>query len=270
MNLREIITQEVLHFIRESEEYFTQTLPDDVKQHSNTYRGRSVIWYGDPDQMIVLHKDRIHGMWGNEYDSQKLQYVEDLIRHSEEYVELECSYGIGGVVDLTDIIEHQQAENQDRFSVDYDGHDRPYSTGDEDLDKYVSTDELDEMWDWITWDNYDLYQFLNKNKFFFVNGKSINDFMKEINQVRVKYKEETDDDFTKNDFEFIKEFINLETSLKNAVDGEYGDIGNFDVQLRDGHHRVMGAIAAGENYVCVNLAKEQLGKFDSYINRVRT
>ena len=39
-------------------------------------------------------------MWGNEYDSQKLQYVEDLIRHSEEYVELECSYAIGGLIEL--------------------------------------------------------------------------------------------------------------------------------------------------------------------------
>ena len=57
-------------------------------------------------------------------------------------------------------------------------------------------------------------------------------------------------------------------AVDSCID-EYGDIGNFDVQLRDGHHRVMGAIAAGEQHVCVNLAKEQLGQFDQYINRVR-
>ena len=269
MDIAKIIREETIGFIKESEEYFTQTLPDNVKKHSNRYVGRGVIWYGDPDQMIVLHKDNIHGMWGNEYDSQKLQYVEDLIRHSEEYVELECSYAIGGLIDLTDIIEHQQAEYQDRFTIDYDGFDRPYSTDDEELDKYVVVEELDEYLDWLMWDEIGLYELLSKNKFFLVNGKSLDSLKKEIEQLKITNMEEGDINFTERDMEFLKEFIKIEKQLKTAVDDEYGDIGNFDVQLRDGHHRVMGAIAAGEQHVCVNLAKEQLGQFDQYINRVR-
>jgi len=91
MNIQKIIKEETINYLRE-EDYFDTTLPDNVKELSNRYVGRGVVWYGDPHQMIVIHKDFVDGMFGNIYDHDKLQYVEDMIRHSDDYVEFECSY----------------------------------------------------------------------------------------------------------------------------------------------------------------------------------
>ena len=82
-------------------------------------------------------------------------------------------------------------------------------------------------------------------------------------------KEEIDEDFTNADFDFIKEFIEVETNLKKAVDDGDGDIGYFRIQLRDAHHRVMGAIAAGENYICVNLEKDDLRQYGNILNNLK-
>lgn len=270
ITLKNIIKSEISNFIFENEEYFTQELPDDIKQQSHEYRGRGVIWYGDPHQMIVVSKDNIEGMWGNMYDSEKLQYVEDLIRNSDEYVELECSYAMGSVYDFQDVLEEQTSFVSDNFNVDYDGKETPASIGDEELDNYIGVDEIDdsEILNWISWDDIDLYRLLNDNRFFLVKGKTVKQLNEDVKQLRIKNREEIGEDLTKVDFEFIKEFINVETRIKNAVDNQDGDIGVFSVQLRDGHHRVMGAIAAGEQYVCVNLDKDDITRFAKYIQRV--
>ena len=46
-------------------------------------------------------------------------------------------------------------------------------------------------------------------------------------------------------------------------------MGEFRIQLRDGHHRVMGAIEAGEQYICVNLDKDDVKKFADRIKLVK-
>ena len=38
----------------DGESYFNAKLPKDIKRRSSKYEGRGVIWYGDPDQMIVM------------------------------------------------------------------------------------------------------------------------------------------------------------------------------------------------------------------------
>lgn len=270
MNIQTIINEEVVNYLQE-EDYFDITLPDDIKKFSNRYFGRGVVWYGDPDQMIYIHKDFVDGMFGNIYNHDKLQYVEDIIRHSDEYVEFECSYALGGMVTLTDIKEEQNAVANDRFETDYEGTQNPATIGDEELDNYIGNDGLDDtdLLAWVSWDDIDLYNLLEKNKFFLLHGKTVEQLKEEINQLRIKTKEEIDEDFTNADFDFIKEFIEVETNLKKAVDDGDGDIGYFRIQLRDAHHRVMGAIAAGENYICVNLEKDDLRQYGNILNNLK-
>ena len=66
----------------------------------------------------------------------------------------------------------------------------------------------------------------------------------------------------------FNEFINLENGIKQSVENKDGDLGKFMVQLRDGHHRVMAAIESGEQYVCLNLAKDDINKFKGYYDKV--
>ena len=75
-------------------------------------------------------------------------------------------------------------------------------------------------------------------------------------------------DGNKEDFEALQQFLEYEDKVREAVQNQEGDIGTFIVQLRDGHHRVMGSIKAGEQKVCVNLDKESLEKYKGYYNRV--
>lgn len=265
-NIKKIIKEEIFNYLKE-EEYFDIKLPEETKRHSNRYIGRNVIWFGNPEQMIVIHKDQVHGMWGNIYNHDKLEYIKNLILNSEDYVELECSYGLGDVVIFTDISEHQQSKAQDSFEIDYDGYEEPLSIGDKKLDNYIGHEDIEdsEILNHHSYDDDDLYDLLNKNKFFLIEGKTIDQLNREIKQLRQKNNKK----FSANDLEYIKAFIDVEKELYDAVRNNDGDLGTFMVQLRDGHHRVMGAIAAGEQYVCVNLVKEDVAKYKDYITKVR-
>jgi hypothetical protein len=46
---------------------------------------------------MIAFQLRIYGTLGNIYDSDKLEFVTNMIMNSENNVELECSYGIGSV-----------------------------------------------------------------------------------------------------------------------------------------------------------------------------
>lgn len=253
-NLIKRLLKEAL--VRE-EDYYNTKLPDDVKRISHKYVGRGVTWYGDPDQMIVIHKDQVEGMWGNIYNPEKLQYVVDMINNSEDNVEFECSYGIGNIITLTDVVEEQTSEMEGSFMTDYDGKERPASTGDEELDRYLGTENLDEfegISDYVVDD--EVFEIFNENKIFVALGKV------SIDELKKEYFEVSDDE------EALNKFLEYEAMVKEANDNKSGDLGKFMVQLRDGHHRVMGSIKAGEEYVCVNIPKEQIERFKGYYNKV--
>lgn len=269
-NIKKVIREEIINYLKE-EDYYDTKLPDDVKRNQNRYIGRGVTWYGSPEQMIVVHKDQVHGMWGNIYNPDKIEYVKNLILNSEENIEFECSYGLGDVVSFIDISEHQQSNVQDNFGIDYDGYDEPLSIGDTELDDYIGHEDIEDskLLKYESYDDVDLYNLLNDNKFFLLQNKSLDQLNKEIEDLRQKNLQEIDEGFSENDQDFINAFIEIEENLYNAVKNNEGDLGLFMVQLRDGHHRVMGAIAAGEQYVCVDLAKEDIAKYKDYITRVR-
>lgn len=240
-----------------SEDFFDEKLPSNIKKLSKRYVGRGVTWYGDPNQMIVIHKDYVDGMWGNIYDMDKFNFVVEMIQDSEDNVEFECSYAMGGIVDFVDIKEEQQSKYSDRFEIDYEGKKEAASTGDDALDVYVGNE--DYMEEEYSLSSEEVVKFFNKNKF------SLAEDVKTIEKLKEEFsnlEHDEDDEYAFN------EFIELETSLKEVVDNELGDIGDFRIQLRDGHHRVMGAIEAGERYVCVNLDKDDIQKYSDKITRV--
>jgi hypothetical protein len=129
----------------DNEEYFKPKLNDDVKNRSQEFHGRNVIWYGDPGRMVYLTRDEVEGMFGNVYDENKLQSLKKLILNYPDKVEIECSYGHGDVVGIIDIKEEQESYQSGRFGIDYDGKDDPSTTGDKDLDEYLGKD-LDDMY----------------------------------------------------------------------------------------------------------------------------
>lgn len=239
---------------QEDGEYYTAKLSNEIKKMSNKFNGKGVIWYGDPDRMIVLYKDQIHSMDCNVYDPDKMKSLVKLIRDHEDKIEIECSYGLANVVEFIDIKEHQESVLSDHFGVDFT-HDDPYTTGDEELDKYIGSDDSDEydLEEYFGWSisSSDVVDFLNDHKFDLIDGTHTEESLKK----------EFDKLESEEDNEIFDEFIRIETKLKKAEKNNEGDFGKFTVQLRDGHHRVMGAIEAGEEYVCVNLTKEDIEQY---------
>lgn len=272
MNIRKIISEEIRRVFQEDDEdedeyydddydyefdvedgSFNRKLPEEIKRISNRYIGRGVTWYGDPEQMIVIHKDDVHGTDGNQYDMDKLQFIEDMILNSTENVEFECSYGIANKVGFQEILEHQQAVHNERFDLDYDGYNEPYTIGNDALDQYLG------------------------NEYFFqdeLNEAAANylDSIKTKVALEIISPQQAVDGFNQEeeDQEGLKYFLELEQSLISAIKNQDGDLGKISVQIRDGHHRVMGSIAAGEQYVCLNLVKEDLAKYGNEVTRVLT
>lgn len=247
------------------EDYYTTTLPNDVKARSSKYVGNNVVWYGDPDEMIVVHKSNVNGMFGNVYDQDKMNFIVDMIQNQdgreEQRVELETSYAFGEVVNIIDIKEEQNAQRQDRFQSDYNGLERPRSTGNEELDIYLGVEYLDEfdgMGDYV--ENHDLYKIFDNFKGYVGEGQISTD------KVISQFNELTDG--SEEDKIALKQFLNYENMIKDSITNKTGDIGQFFVQLRDGHHRVMGAIEAGEEYVCVDLGDDGIENFKGFYTKV--
>lgn len=263
--LRKLIRESIEKIIQE-EDYFDENLPKEVKRHSSKYVGRQVTWYGDPEKMIVVHKSQVEGMWGNIYDPEKLRYLVELINNSEDNVEIECSYAIGELNSIVDVIEEQTAHHNDSFSVDYDGKKEPASTGDDELDEYLGNEEY--IIDNNMTSGGEVDDFLKENRFKLIYDlKSKEQLQAEFKNVEID-ENDGEDYKDENDYEAFREFIKYEEAAIEAIENNSGDIGNFTVQLRDGHHRVMGAIEAGEERVCVNVDKESLEKYSNYITKV--
>lgn len=244
-----------------NENYFNPTLPNDVKKLSHKYEGKNVVWYGHPEQMIVIHKDDVRGMWGNIYYQDKMDYLVNLIQTHEDKIEIECSYGLGDIVTLTDIIEEQRSYIGGSFGIDFEGRNEPSSTGDRDLDTYLGTEDLSDFEEiaYYTY-NDELIELFNDNALFISSGKvSIDELKKDFERIT---------DGSEGDIEALDQFLKYEAMVKEAKEEQTGDLGKFKVQIRDGHHRVFAAIKAGEEYICLNLVKKDIERFKGHYTKV--
>jgi hypothetical protein len=264
-------------------EYFDNKLSEDDKKHTATYVGRGVTWFGHPGSMVVIHKDYVDGMFGNIYDSDKLSSLTDMIKYSEDNIELECSYGYGTIVDLDDIKEHQEAVRSDRFNSDYDGIKEPLSLGDDDLDMYITDGGIEELLYISSIYSDEMYELFEKYKGN-TRGQSDDALIKSlfeellgvISDLDLEDDEAEIDELKEEFVDAFTEWWEYESELIQAISENRGDLGDFRIQLRDGHHRVNAAINAGENYVCVNLVEDDgsdpmrhIGNY-SYVNEVNT
>lgn len=259
MKIFKLTESQIKHII--NEEYWDATISDEEKQLSKKYEGMNVIWYGNPDQMIVVTKDQVEGMWGNIYDEEKFNELKELILNHEDKIELSCPYAHGGIIEIVNVIEEQRSYQSGSFLVDYDGKDEPASSGDDDLDEYLGIDDISEYDDVaLSTDNSELYELLDKYRTEIGTGyKTKDELLNDYQQLEEK---------EEGDQEAIDAFLTMEQEIVDAIEGERGDIGDFYVQLRDGHHRVMAAFDTYESRVAINLDKEDIQQFKGYYNKI--
>lgn len=269
-NIKKIVHKKLL--LEYETNHFNPILPDKIKENSARYEGRNVIWYGTYGKMVVIHKDDVYGMWGNVYDNEKFNELVNLITNYPEKVELETSYGIGDVVTLTNVMEEQHSTLIDRFEIDYEGQKEAVSTGNEELDKYLGSEDIDDIvFDYLEGKELDdeVYKFIDKNRFFLYNKKkTTNEIINEFKLLIENNKELMSNEEVEDSKEAFESFLNYEKEIIEAVNDNWGDLGDFRVQLRDGHHRVMAAIESGEEYICVDLTDETIKDYKGHYKLV--
>ena len=116
--------------------------------------------------------------------------------------------------------------------------------------------------DWLNDDidnQDDMAVFMENNKFALIEGKSLEDMIREFNSINPSPIQ----------MECFKEFLEMNKMLLAAETNEDGDFNKFKIQLRDGHHRVFAAFEAGEKYVCVDMVEDDLKKYKGYYTLVK-
>ena len=111
------------------EDYYPETASLE-KEAKDPYYGRNVIWDAEEGRTVRVTPENATFMSGNIFDNEKLFAVAQGIDNAEERVVFDAPYGNVSVVDLQTIKE--SLENEDE-----DGLDRPYTTGDPELDKFL-------------------------------------------------------------------------------------------------------------------------------------
>lgn len=247
MSLRELIKEgydtDRFHIDREvnASAIFDDPLSEEEKERMTAYHGRLVTWYGDKGRVLKLAKDEVTPMWGNIFYDEKfsavVKYIEEAERMGED-VEFQMGYGVPTVVDLIDVIETQESFYSDSFSTDY-MEDSPYSLGDEELDEIIGDYENYIYDNAPTKEEIDFYQ---------ENGMDVITGYITVEEFRNRFTEEIEE-IDEDSVDFMEEFMMYYEEIQEAVEGEYGDIGSVNMQMRDGNHRTFGAIKAGEDYV---------------------
>jgi len=200
------------------------------------YHGRNVIWYGTEGNNLKINAKYVSSREDNIFDTDKLISVKNYILRSEEPVEFEICVADVRKIDFDYIEETQMAYASDRLDMEY-SLSRPFTTGDEECDLFIR--------DFLSWSQQHLMYF--DEDYIDVDERT-------IDMARLK-KELEDGDIESDTYEeyadMHEEYKNVMDYLKEAEEKSYGDYGQLWAVMRDGNHRVMGAIMANEPYIYV-------------------
>jgi len=95
---------------------------------SAPYYGRNIIWDGIDGRMIRVYPHNVRAIAGNIFDADKLAAIVSGVDQAEERLVFTAPYGDVGVIDL-DLVKE---------SLEYADEEEPYTTGDEELDRYLA------------------------------------------------------------------------------------------------------------------------------------
>jgi len=225
--------------------------------------GNNVGWEVKIDNAFPIDSSLIpyvRSLDGNIFDHKKLKDMFRIVsdaRRYNQYVMFEPGYCLIEMIDITDIKEaFEYADDPSEVSL---------TTGDENVDNFLKSEE-----DWIS-ENMFVLDNLNDIKRFFVEYKDLekedewgdpnfDNFIAWANTQLSWYF--SDDDL----IEDMENWEKLQEDIRHAKENETGDIGELDIQLRDGHHRFWGAVSAGEPLIWWQMEETLAKEVQRYIN----
>lgn len=210
-------------------DYYSDEEPQPGK-FDKVFKGRRVSWIGN-EKTIEVDSEYVSSREDNISNPKKVKAVRDHIRYSDTRVTFTAPPADVRIIDGDFIFDTQEANARGDLDSEY-RIDKPFSTGDEDVDKFIYMDKKD----------YAEYCGLDKD---FVTDEGEPD-LEEIKQ----YVDEEDIEDTINEIEEC--FNDIKERMHYAFNKKTGDIGKTWAVLRDGNHRAWGAILAGETSIFVN------------------
>lgn len=225
--------------------------------------GNNVGWEVNIDNAFPIDSSLIpyvRSMDGNIFDHKKLKDMFRIVsnaRRNSQYVVFEPGYCLIEVIDMTDIKEaFEYADDPGEVSL---------TTGDENVDNFLKSEE-----DWIS-ENMSILDNVSDIEAFFEEYKDLekedewgdpnfDNFIAWANTQLSWYF--SDDDLIKD----METWEKLQEDIQHAKENETGDIGELDIQLRDGHHRFWGAVSAGEPLIWWHMEESLADEVQNYLN----
>lgn len=227
------VTSQVLRERRHREELAGGNYPDSVNRRivAGSYdvakRVNRVAWIGDPDRLLYVEADDLWPRKDNIFYRDKLAEVAAIVQDADpvDPVPFEPGYAFPEVIGLIDI----------RDSIQYasDGDSPVWTSGDEELDAWLADREQ------FIEDNLDDYYEYDDDEWDEDEDEEDVDLSASMEAAEAAAKQRL--------------IEAMEAMEQQAVAGEWGDIGRIVYQVRDGNHRIFGAIAGGEPGVYVKV-----------------
>jgi hypothetical protein len=255
----------------EFEDYYPQTASGGICDDPSLYHERSVAWAGIEGKMMRVHWSEASSIWGNIFDPDKLGAVAHAVQHYPEKLCFTAAYGDPNIIGLTDIVESLQDDEEGT----------KLSTGDEDLDEFLT----DPEW-WLS--SKDMLGDINlvpgfpfalsEEQFDLFNEieDEIEELMDAGEPLDSRQRRYLDDkvEFVRHGAggividrqlglpltvpEGVDAVSEMRELLDEAKSDRSGDFGKLRFQFRDGNHRVFGSFLGGEDYVWVIVMDNKL------------
>lgn len=243
-----ITRKELNNFLFEYyEDYFQSTVNPEVKFDSAVYKTNFVIWYGTKGRSVIAPMELFDETEGNIFKDGKVDKLVELIELSDEPIELETSYCIPYKIDIVDICEILGSDRRGDYEYEYLS--KKPSTGDSELDEYVSYyDDNDNM---PIFEHFpqEFIPLMDKYQVLIARGKRTKEqFKKDL--IQIVRNEGIDYSEAK---EFYDYFLTKEHELYLAIKNNEGDLGSIRFQLRDGNHRYRACKQLGMSYMMCDL-----------------
>ena len=108
----------------------TASVTLEVFSEDDLYYGNKVIWDGTAGKMMKADPEYIQHMEGNIFYPDKLAAVVSGVQNADERLVFTAPYGTANKIELIDVKESIEYRDDEDL-------DRPYTTGDEELDRYL-------------------------------------------------------------------------------------------------------------------------------------
>lgn len=122
--------------VYDTDEYYEDLEEREYSNPDDIYCGRRVCWIGEKGRMVRVERHQIYPIQGNLFEFAKYNAVIDKIENAEDTVYFYAPYGDMSIIDIGDIKESIE------YGEDY-GFSRNLTTGDEELDEFIVSDEED-------------------------------------------------------------------------------------------------------------------------------